>query len=46
MVTPTVTLENETPVGTTEMAGCKPVPLRATVAGELVALLVTLILPV
>ena len=44
-MTPTVTLENETPVGTTEMAGCTPVPLRATVAG-LVALLITVILPV
>ena len=45
MVTPTVTLENETLVGTTEMAGCTPVLLRATVAG-LVALLMTVMLPV
>jgi len=46
LVTPTGTLENETLVGTTEMAGCTPVPPSETVAGELVALLVTLILPV
>jgi hypothetical protein len=46
LVTPTVTLEKATLAGTTEMAGCTPVPLRATVAGELVALLVTVMLPV
>ena len=45
LVTPTVTLENETLVGTTEMAGWTPEPLRATVAG-LVALLMTVMLPV
>jgi hypothetical protein len=44
-VTPTVTLLNATVEGTTEIAGCTPVPLRAIVIGELVALLVTARVP-
>jgi hypothetical protein len=41
-VTPTVTLAKPTLEGTTEMAGCTPVPLREMAAGELVALLTML----
>jgi hypothetical protein len=46
LLTPTVTLLNDTLAGTTEIPGCTPVPLRAIVAGEFVALLVTVRLPV
>jgi hypothetical protein len=45
LVTPTVTLPKPTLDGMTEICGCTPVPLREIVAGELVALLTTLILP-
>ena len=45
LVTPTVTLPKLTLEGTTEICGCTPVPLSAIVAGELVAVLTTLMLP-
>jgi len=41
-VTPTLTLVKATTDGIADMAGCTPLPLRETVAGELVALLTTL----
>jgi hypothetical protein len=44
-VKPTVTLLKLTLEGITEIAGCTPVPLRAIVAGEFVALLTTLSAP-
>ncbi len=46
LVTPTVTLLKLTLVGITEIWGCTPLPLSEIVAGELVALLTTLRLPV
>jgi hypothetical protein len=45
LFTPTLTLPKLTLVGTTEICGCTPVPLREIVAGELVALLTTVTLP-
>jgi len=45
LATPTVTLPKLTLEGITEICGCTPVPLRAIVRGELVALLTTLMLP-
>ena len=46
LVTPTVTLPKLTLAGITEICGCTPLPLSEIVAGELVALLATLRLPV
>jgi hypothetical protein len=45
LLTPVVTLPKLTLDGMTEIWGCMPVPLREIVAGELVALLMTLMLP-
>lgn len=45
LVTPTVTLPKLTLEGMTEICGCTPVPLKEVVAGELVAVLTTLMLP-
>ena len=45
LVTPTVTLPKLTLAGVTDISGCTPVPLSEIVAGELVALLVTVTLP-
>ncbi len=44
-VAPTVRLPKLTLDGVTEICGCTPVPLKEIVAGELVALLTTLMLP-
>jgi hypothetical protein len=46
LVMPTVTLPKFTLVGTTEIWGCTPVPASEIVAGELLALLTTVTLPV
>ncbi len=46
LVTPTATLLKFTLVGITLICGCMPLPLSEIVAGELVALLTTLRLPV
>jgi hypothetical protein len=46
LVTPTATLLKVTLLGITEICGCTPLPLNEIVAGELVALLITLRLPV
>ena len=46
LVTPTATLKKFTLVGITLICGCTPLPLSEIVAGELVALLTTLRLPV
>jgi hypothetical protein len=46
LVMPSVTLPKATEVGVTEISGCMPVPLRAIVVGEFVALLLTVRLPV
>lgn len=47
LVTPTATLPKLTVEGITEICGCgcTPVPLNEIVAGELVAVLTTLMLP-
>jgi hypothetical protein len=45
-VTPTVTFPKLTLPGTTAISGCTPVPLSEIVAGELVAVLTTVMLPV
>ena len=45
LVTPVVTLPKLTEAGVTEICDCTPVPLRAMVAGEFVALLVTVTPP-
>jgi hypothetical protein len=45
LVTPVVTFPKLMDAGVTEICDCTPVPLRAIVAGELVALLVTVTLP-
>lgn len=45
LVTPTVTLPNPTLEGVTEICGWMPVPLNEITAGELAAVLTTLILP-
>jgi hypothetical protein len=42
---PTVMLPKLTLEGVTEICGCMPVPLKAIVAGEFVAVLTTLMLP-
>jgi hypothetical protein len=44
-VAPTVRLPKLTLEGVTEICGCTPVPLKGIVAGELVAVLTTLMLP-
>jgi hypothetical protein len=46
LVIPTVTLPKPTLAGTTEICGCTPLPLNEIVAGELLALLTKLRLPV
>ena len=46
LVTPTATLAKLTLDGTTEICGCTPVPVNTIAAGELVAVLTTLRLPV
>jgi hypothetical protein len=45
LVTPVVTLPKLTEAGVTEICDCTPVPLNAMVAGELLALLVTVTPP-
>lgn len=45
LLTPTVTFPKLTLAGVTEICACAPVPLSAIVAGEFVALLVTVTLP-
>jgi hypothetical protein len=45
LVTPTVTFPKLMLEGMTEIWGCTPVPLNEIVAGELVAVLTTLMLP-
>ena len=45
LVTPALTLPKLRLAGVTEMSGCTPVPLREIAAGELVAVLATLMLP-
>ena len=42
---PTVAFPNATELGTTEICGCTPVPVRLIVVGEFVALLTTETLP-
>jgi hypothetical protein len=45
LVTPAATLPKLTVEGITEICGCTPVPLNEIVAGELVAVLTTLMVP-